>query len=58
VALLLERNPRLTAADVRTLLVNTARPMSEAGSAGSRVVRGVVDACAAVASLVSTASCS
>jgi hypothetical protein len=35
VALLLERNPRLTAADVRTLLVNTARPMSEAGSAGS-----------------------
>jgi subtilisin family serine protease len=58
VALLLERNPRLTAAEVRTLLVTTARPMSEAGSAGPRVVRGVVDACAAVASLVSTASCS
>ena len=57
VALLLERNPRLTAAEVRTLLVTTARPMSEAGSAGPRVVRGVVDACAAVASLVSTASC-
>lgn len=57
VALLLERSPRLTAASVRALLAATARPMPEAGSAGSVVVRGLVDACAAVARLVSTASC-
>jgi len=57
-ALLLERDPRLTAAEVRSLLVGTSRPLPEAGNPGSRVVRGVVDACAAVARLVSTASCS
>lgn len=58
VALLLERNPRLTPAEVRTLLVGTARAMPEAGNAGPRAARGVVDACAAVARLLSTASCS
>ena len=58
VALLLERSPRLTAGEVRALLVRTARPLPEAGNAGPRMVRGVVDACAAVARLVNTASCS
>ena len=57
-ALLLERNPRLTAAEVRELLIRTARPLPEAGNAGPRMVRGVVDACAAVARLVSTTACS
>lgn len=56
-ALLLERNPRLTAAEVAALLIGTARPLAEAGNAGPRVVQGVVDACAAVARLVTTASC-
>src|SRR5262249_14149181 len=56
-ALLLERNPRLTAADVRALLVGTAQPIPEAGDGGPRVLSGLVDACAAVARLVSTASC-
>jgi len=46
-ALLLERDPRLTTAEVRTLLVGTSRPLPEAETAGSRVVRGLVDACAA-----------
>jgi len=57
-ALLLERNPRLTAAEVSALLNSTARSLPEAGDAGPRMVRGVVDACAAVATLVTTASCS
>ncbi len=57
-ALLLERNPRLTAAEVRALLVGTAQPIPEAGEGGPRVVSGLVDACAALARLVSTASCS
>jgi hypothetical protein len=43
---------------VRALLAGTARPLPEAGNAGPRMVRGVVDACAAVARLVNTASCS
>jgi subtilisin family serine protease len=57
-ALMLERSPRLTAGEVRALLVGTARPLPEAGDAGPRMVRGVVDACAAVARLVTAASCS
>jgi len=56
-ALLLERNPRLTAAEVRALLVGTAQPIPEAGEGEPRVVSGLVDACAALARLVSTASC-
>jgi subtilisin family serine protease len=58
VALMLERNPRLTAREVGALLIATARPLPEAGNAGPRVVRGVVDACAAVAKLVTSGSCS
>ena len=57
-ALLLERNPRLTGAEVRQLLTETSRPLPEAGQAEPRAVRGVVDACAAVSRLVSSASCS
>ena len=57
-ALLLERSPRLTAAEALQLLLGTARPLPEAGDAGPRAVRGVVDACAAVARLVTAASCS
>src|SRR5262249_23102188 len=56
VALLLERNPRLTAAEVRALLVDTAQPLPEQAGA-SAIVAGLVDACAAVARLVNTASC-
>jgi len=56
VALLLERNPRLTAAEVRALLVDTAQPLPEHAGA-SAIVAGLVDACAAVARLVDTASC-
>ena len=57
VALLLERNPRLTAAEVHALLVATARPLPEAGSARPAVI-GLVDACAAVAKLVGAPPCS
>jgi subtilisin family serine protease len=53
-ALLLERDPRLTGAEVRALLTETARPVAEAGH-GS--VAGIVDACAAVAKLVGAAPC-
>jgi subtilisin family serine protease len=56
-ALLLQRNPRLTAREVTALLSGTARPLSEAGDGGPRLVRGVVDACAAVATQVATAAC-
>jgi len=54
VALLLERNPRLTAAEVRALLAATARPLPEAATA-SAVVVGLADACAPVAKLVAAA---
>lgn len=54
VALLLERDPRLTAAEVRALLVATARPLPEAVTAPSVVV-GLADACAPVARLVGAA---
>ena len=55
VALLLERNPRLTPAEVRALLMTTARPLPEAVP-GSSVV-GLADACAAVAKLVGAPPC-
>jgi subtilisin family serine protease len=54
VALLLERDPRLTAAEVRALLAATARPVPEAAIAPSVVV-GLADACAPVAKLVAAA---
>ncbi len=54
VALLLERDPRLTAAEVRALLAATARPLPEAATAPSVVV-GLADACAPVAKLVAAA---
>jgi subtilisin family serine protease len=54
-ALLLERDPRLTAAKIRALLVDTAQPLPEA--AGVRPAVGLVDACAAVAKLVGAPSC-
>jgi subtilisin family serine protease len=56
VALLLERDPRLTVAQVRALLAATARPLPEGSDAGS-VVIGLADACAAVAKLVGAPPC-
>src|SRR5262249_60907402 len=47
-ALLLERDPRLSGAGVRALLVETARPAAAARGA----VAGLVHACAAAAKLV------
>lgn len=51
-ALLLEKNPRLTPAQLAGLIQKTARPIS---STGNPHVVGQVDACAAVASLVGQA---
>ena len=56
VALLLERDPRLTTAQVRALLAATARPLPEGSDAGS-VVIGLADACAPVAKLVGAPPC-
>jgi subtilisin family serine protease len=56
VALLLERDPRLTAAQVQALLAATARPLPEGPDAGS-VVIGLADACAPVAKLVGAPPC-
>jgi hypothetical protein len=52
VALLLERDPTLTPAQVRGLLTDTARP-----PAGGAVAARSVDACAALARLVGASSC-
>lgn len=56
VALLLERNPRLTAAQVQALLATTARPLPEGADARAAVV-GLADACAPVAKLASAPPC-
>jgi subtilisin family serine protease len=49
-ALLLERNPRLTPAELAAVIRKTAHPLSS-GAVGQ------VDACAAVASLAGTGRC-
>src|SRR5205085_8794928 len=49
-ALLLERNPRLTPAELAAVIHKTARPLSPSAA-------GQVDACAAVASLAGTGRC-
>src|SRR5262245_31237462 len=55
-ALLLERNSGLVPAQVRDLLLATARPVTErAGLAGPGV--GLVDACAALAKLIGASPC-
>lgn len=56
VALLLERDPRLSVAQVRALLTATARPLPE-GSDARSVILGLVDACAPVAKLVGAPTC-
>jgi len=56
VALLLERNPQLTAEGVQALLVSSARPLPDAAP-GSALI-GLADACAPVAKLVGAPSCS
>jgi subtilisin family serine protease len=54
-ALLLEREPRLTPAEVRALILSTARPA--ASGPGGVATAGRVDACAAVAALVRGLAC-
>jgi subtilisin family serine protease len=56
-ALLLERHPTLTPAQVSDLLRTTASPVLSAGETTGTVI-GIVDACRALAQLLGTPYCS